>query len=122
MAPRETAADAADRQIARLLIALTVVSVALLVVGVLLLLAAGVSPLDGGPSLDPATLASDVAALVPAGLLWLGILAVIVTPIGRVVLAAIAFGRAGDWSMVGIAIGILAIIAAGVVTAATATF
>jgi uncharacterized membrane protein len=121
MIPRETAGLAAERQIGRLLILLTYLSVALLVAGVLLLLAAGVSPLDGGPGLDLATLASEVVALGPAGLLWLGLMAVIVTPISRVVLAAIAYGRAGDWSMVGIAVGILAIIAIGIVTAVAGT-
>jgi len=121
MGPRETAARAADRRIGRLLIVLTYASVALLVAGVLLLLAAGISPLDGGPGLDLATLASEAVALGPAGLLWLGLLAVIVTPISRVVAAAIAYGRAGDWSMVGIALGILAIIATAVATAVADT-
>jgi uncharacterized membrane protein len=121
MTRRETAGFAAERQIGRLLILLTYLSVALLVTGVLLLLAAGVSPLDGGPGLDLATLVSEVVALGPAGFLWLGLLAVIVTPISRVVLAAVSYGRAGDWSMVGIAAGILAIIAIGVVTALAGT-
>ena len=121
MTRRDGAGYAAERQIGRLLILLTYLSVGLLVAGGLSLLAAGVSPLDGGPGLDPATLASDVVALRPAGLIWLGLLAVIVTPISRVVLAAISYGRAGDWSMVGIAVGILAIITIGVVTAVAGT-
>ena len=121
MRDREAARVTAERQIGRLLILLTYLSVALLVVGVLLLLAAGVSPLDGGPGLDLATLASEVVVLGPAGFLWLGLLAVIVTPISRVVLAAVAYGRAGDWSMVGIAMAIIAIIAIGVGTAVAGT-
>lgn len=118
---RGIASLAAERQIGRLLILFTSVSVTLLVVGVFLLLAAGISPIDGGPPLDLSTLLSEVVALGPAGFLWLGLVAVIVTPISRVVLAAIAFGRAGDWSMVWIAIAILAIIATGVATAAAGT-
>ena len=111
----------AERHIGRLLIALTYLSVVLLVVGVVLLLAGGVSPLAGGPALDLTSLGAQVVALGPAGFLWLGLLAVIATPISRVVAAAVAYGRAGDWSMVGIAVGILGIIAIGVVTSAAGT-
>ncbi len=42
-----------DRFIGRLLIAVTYIAVGLLSVGVVLLLAAGISPLAGGPPLDP---------------------------------------------------------------------
>ncbi len=111
----------AERRIGRLLIALTYLSVALLVLGVVLLLAAGVSPLAGGPALDLTSLGAQVIALGPAGFLWLGLLAVIATPISRVLAAAVAYGRAGDWSMVGIAVGILGIIAVGVATAVAGT-
>jgi uncharacterized membrane protein len=119
--PRDPVRDEAERRIGRLLIAMTYVSVVLLVVGVLLLLAAGVSPLAGGPGLDLGTLGSEVLALGPAGFLWLGLAAVIATPIGRVVAAAVAYARSGDRSMVAIAVAILGIIAVGVMTAATAT-
>ena len=44
-----------DRFIGRLLIAVTYVAVGLLSVGVVLMLAAGISPLAGGPPLDPGT-------------------------------------------------------------------
>jgi uncharacterized membrane protein len=121
MADPQSVRLVAERRIGRLLIALTYVSVALLVIGVALLLAAGVSPLAGGPALDLATLGAQVLALVPAGFLWLGLVAVIATPISRVVAAAVAYGRAGDWSMVGIAVGILGIIAVGVATSAAGT-
>jgi uncharacterized membrane protein len=121
MRHRQAVGWAAERQIGRLLILLTYLSVALLVLGVLLLLVAGISPLDDGPGLDLATLLPEVAALGPAGLLWLGLIAVIVTPISRVVTAAVAYGRAGDWPMVGIALGILSIIAVGIATAVAGT-
>jgi uncharacterized membrane protein len=113
---------ASERRIGRLLIALTYVSVVLLVVGVALLLAAGVSPLAGGPALDLATIGAAVAGFAPAGFLWLGLVAVIATPVTRVLVAGVAYGRAGDWSMVAVAAGILAIIAIGIVTAAADTF
>jgi uncharacterized membrane protein len=110
-----------ERRIGRLLIALTYGSVALLVIGVGLLLASGTSPTAGGPGLDPATLGADVIAVAPAGFLWLGLVAVIAAPISRVVVAAVAYAREGDWQMVGIALAILAIIAIGVATAGAAT-
>jgi uncharacterized membrane protein len=121
IAHRDSVRHEAERRIGRLLIGMTYVSVALLVVGVVLLLAAGVSPLAGGPGLDLGELGAELLALGPAGFLWLGLAAVIATPILRVVAAAVAYGRAGDWAMVGIAVGILGIIAVGVMTAATAT-
>ena len=99
-----------ERTIGRLLIGLTYVATALLLVGVLLMLASGISPLSGGPRLDLASLPIDLATLTPAGFLWLGLLAVIATPIARVVAAAIAYARAGDRGMVGVALAILVVI------------
>lgn len=106
-----------DRFIGRLLITVTYLAVALLSVGVVLLLAAGISPLAGGPALDPAHLVADVVALAPAAFLWLGILAVIATPLSRVIAATIGFARLGDRWMVGVALGILAVIALGIASA-----
>ncbi|HEX6869032.1 MAG TPA: DUF1634 domain-containing protein [Candidatus Limnocylindrales bacterium] len=114
---RQQAAREFERVIGRLLIVLTYVSVALLVIGVLLMVATGVSPLDGGPGFDPTELVAQVLALSPVGFLWLGLIAVIATPISRVVGAAIGFGRAGDRLLVAVAVGILIVIAVGVVTA-----
>ena len=99
-----------ERAIGRLLIGLTYASTALLVVGVLLMLASGISPLSGGPRLDPASLPIDLATLTPSGFLWLGLLAVIATPISRVVAAAFAFARAGERGLVGVALAILVVI------------
>jgi len=117
----QPAAHAAERRIGRLLIAITYVSVALLVVGVALLLGAGTSPLAGGPGLDLARLVGQLTRLEPAGFLWLGLLAVTATPVSRVLLAGLAYMRDGDWTMVGVALAILAIIAVGVVTAGFGT-
>jgi uncharacterized membrane protein len=121
MTGRGIVGAAAERRIGRMLIAATYLSVGLLVVGVGLLLAAGVSPLAGGPGLDLATIGTMVAELDAAGFLWLGLLAVIAAPISRVALAAFAYARADDWQMVAIAIAILAIIALGIATAGTGT-
>jgi uncharacterized membrane protein len=123
-APGTPSADrtaAAERLIGRLLIAVTYVAVGLLTIGVVLMIADGISPLSGGPNLDLATMGAQLLALEPAAFLWLGILAVVATPIGRVIVAAIAFARDADWLMVGIALAILAVIAVGVGSALTVT-
>ena len=114
-------AYAAERTIGRLLIAITYVSVGLLAVGFGLMIANGISPLDAGPPLDLATLGAQLVALDPAGFLWLGLLAVIAAPVGRVIVAAVAYGRDADWTMVAISVAILVVIVIGVVTAIAAT-
>lgn len=121
MRNRDALAIDAERRIGRVLIAITYLSVALLIIGVGLLLGAGISPVSGGPGLDLTTIGSEVVALGPAGFLWLGLLAVIAAPISRVVLAAVAYARSDDWQMVAISVAILAIIAVGVATAGAAT-
>jgi uncharacterized membrane protein len=109
-----------DRFIGRLLITVTYVAVGLLSVGVVLMLAAGISPLAGGPPLDPGRILADLGSFAPETFLWLGILTVIVTPISRVIVAAIGFARLGDRWMVAVALGILAVIALGIVSALAA--
>ena len=112
---------AAERTIGRLLIVMTYVAVALLVVGVVLLAAAGISPLSGGPPFDPAAIPAELAAATPAGFLWLGLMAVIATPIVRVIGAAVAYGSTGEWTMVAISAAILVVIAIGIAIALAAT-
>lgn len=106
-----------ERAIGRLLIALTYVATGLLLVGVLLMLASGISPSSGGPRLDLPSLPIDLATLTPSGFLWLGLLAVIATPISRVGAAAVAFARAGERGLVGVSLAILLVIAAAIGTA-----
>ena len=110
-----------DRRVARLLSVGAVVAVALLVIGVLLLLAAGISPDAAGyPAWDPATVVTDLVALRPQGFLWAGILVVIATPIIRVIGEAIGSSVARDPWMTGVAVAILLVIVASVVIAAAA--
>lgn len=116
---RRTQQDAVERVAGRLLIVVTYVSVALLLVGLLLMLADGISPLDGGPPLDLATLGAQLRALDPVAFLWLGLLAVIAAPIGRVIVSGVSYARAADRLMVAVSIGILVVIAVGVATALT---
>jgi uncharacterized membrane protein len=111
----------AERLIGRLLTVITYVSVGLLVVGVLLLIAAGTSPTSGGPGLDPGRLVPDVLALRPAGFLWLGLIVVIAAPISRVTVALGAYARSRDWLMVGVSAAILAVIAVAIGSAVVTT-
>ena len=105
-----------ERQIGRLIVRMTYLAVALLAVGVASMVATGISPLDAAPALDAAGLIAAIGELRPEGLLWLGLMAVIATPIIRVLAAAVAYARGGEWRMVAISIAILAVIATGVVT------
>jgi len=115
-------AAAAEQRIGRLLIATTYVAVGLLVLGVALMVADRISPLSVGPGLDLATLGSQLLALDPSAFLWLGLLAVVAAPIGRVIVAGVDYARQADWLMVAIAVGILIIIAIGVGSALAVTF
>ncbi len=106
-----------ERRIGRLLISMTYVAVALLVIGVILMLVNGISPLDTAPTLDPSMIGTDILSLQPVGFLWLGLIVVLATPIVRVAVAGIGYAVDRDWVMVLVAVGILCVIAIGVATA-----
>lgn len=112
--PRSVEAQRAadERIIGRLLIVLTYLAVGLLVAGVAAMVVAGISPTDPAPPSDPAA----ILALRPEGILWLGLAAVIATPILRVAAAALAYARRAEWRMLAISIAILVVIAVGVAT------
>jgi uncharacterized membrane protein len=103
-----------ERVTGRLLVWLTYLSVILLVIGVVLMLVDGVSPLDAAPTFDPAAIPADVAGLRATGFLWLGLFAVLITPIVRVIVAGIGFALDREWVMALVAMGILVVIAVGV--------
>lgn len=105
-----------EPMLARVLQVGTYVSIALIAVGTILLLASGTSPLAGGPDLTIGGLVGDVAAGRPEGFLWLGILGICATPALRVAGALLGFSRRGERSMVAVAVLILAVVAAGVIT------
>lgn len=92
----------------------TYASVALIAAGVILLLASGGSPLAGGPPFDLAAIPGDLAALRPAGFLWLGIAGVLATPGLRVARALLGFARRREDRLVAASAGVLAVIAVGV--------
>jgi uncharacterized membrane protein len=102
--------------LARVLQVGTYISIALVLVGTVLLLAGGISPLAASPALQVDRLVPDILAGRPAGFLWLGILGICVTPALRVAAALVGFWRRGERRMVGVALLILVVVAAGVVT------
>ncbi|HEY7589605.1 MAG TPA: DUF1634 domain-containing protein [Candidatus Limnocylindrales bacterium] len=112
------AAERLDVVIARLLTVGTYASVASLAVGVGLLLAAGRSPLEGGPALDAGRLVGDVVALRPEGFLWLGLIVAIATPSARVAASLVGYLRTGERTMALVSILILAVIAVSVIASA----
>lgn len=116
--PRSVEAQRAadERIIGRLLIVLTYLAVGLLVAGVAAMVVAGISPTDPAPPSDPAAILAAILALRPEGILWLGLAAVIATPILRVAAAALAYARRAEWRMLAISIAILVVIAVGVAT------
>lgn len=103
-----------ESTLARVLQAGTYVSIGLVAVGVVLFVGNGGSPLDPGPPLVLGSLAADLAAGRPAGFLWLGILGIVATPGLRVVGALVGFARRGERGMALVAVGILVVVALGV--------
>ena len=93
----------------------TYVSIGLVLVGSLLLLGTGISPLAGAPALSLEQLPADLLAGRPAGFLWLGILGVIATPGLRVFRALAGFWQRGEPRMAAIALAVLVVVAAGVI-------
>jgi uncharacterized membrane protein len=112
--PRFADRGTIDMTIGRLITVGTYVAVALLAIGVVLLLAAGHSPLEGGPPLDLAALPSDLLALRPEGFLWLGLLTVIAIPSARVGAALVAYAMSGERAMAVVSAAILGVIALSV--------
>lgn len=105
-----------ERSVGRLLSFGTYASVAILVVGVGLMLAAGRSPLDPAyPPLDPARLPADLLRGEPSGFLWLGLVAAMATPAARVVASLVGYVQAGEWRMVAVSVAVLAVIGASIV-------
>ena len=111
-------ADRIEERIARGLSIGAVVAVTLLVIGLVLMVATGVTPDAAAyPSFEPSRLIGDVLALRPEGFLWAGILVVIATPVLRVVAELIGFAARRDREMALTAAAILVVIAVSVLTA-----
>jgi uncharacterized membrane protein len=105
-----------DRRVGLALLAATMLSVGLLAVAVAAMAAGGVQPLsEPPPGFDPGRLGSDLAAGRTEGWLWLGLAAVILTPVIRVAASLVSFTAVRDGRQAVIALTVLAIMLLGVV-------
>lgn len=99
-----------ERRIGLLLGVATMAGAAILALGVGAMVLVGVDPLTRQyPAFDPARVASDLAGFRPAGLVWLGLVAVILTPAMRVIAALAGFAVTGERWLVAISAAILAV-------------
>jgi uncharacterized membrane protein len=117
--PTPPAADPVEAVVARLLTVGTIVAIALLVIGSVLLAIGGGSPFDAAPTLDVSRIPDDLLAGRPDGYLWLGLIAAIATPCARVAASLVGYLRRRERAMATISILILAVIALTVALAAT---
>ena len=109
-----------DRTIARVLTWGTYFSVGLLALGVVLMTANGVSPLDRAPPFQLDQIPADIASLKPVGFLWLGLLVAIATPLARVVASLVGYVAGGERRMALISVAILVVIGIGVIVGVAA--
>lgn len=106
-----------EQLVARVLMAATYASVALVAAGVVLMTAQGISPFDAARALDPGALLADLGALRPEAFLWIGLVAVIATPSVRVAVSMAGYASGGERTMALISAAILGVVAASVVLA-----
>ena len=107
-----------ETTVARLLVAGTYLAMALIVAGVVLLLAAGLDPLTApAPPFDLATIPADIAALEPEGFLWLGLVVVLALPLGRVVVSGVGFLVGGDRRLALVSLLVLLVVVGSIAAA-----
>ena len=108
-------AGSLERRIGLTLAVVTTASMGLVSLAVAMMALKGVDPLARPyPAFDPASLGSDVLSGRAEGLLWLGLIAVILTPAVRVGASLAGFAAAGDRRQAAIALAVLAIMLLGV--------
>lgn len=117
--PASDAAFAIEATISRLLVAGTYLAIALVLVGVVGMLLGGVDPLARGerPAFDLGGIPAAIVALRPEGFLWLGLVAVLALPVGRVIVAGVGFLAARDRRLALVSLAVLLVITASVVAA-----
>ena len=114
-AARAARAAGLEGGIARVLQGGTYIAIALVAIGVVLMLAAGLSPFDQAPGLDLGRIVADLLALRPEGFLWVGLLVVMATPAARVAVALVGYARDGEREMMIVSTLILFVIGLGIV-------
>jgi uncharacterized membrane protein len=108
-----------ETTISRLLVAGTYLAMGLILVGVLLMLAAGVDPLAHGgvPPFELSAIPAEIAAGNPLGFLWLGLVAVLALPLGRVTVAGLGFLAARDMRLALVSLAVLLVVLGSIVAA-----
>jgi uncharacterized membrane protein len=87
-------------------------------VGVVMLLASGADPLAlATPPFDLRQIPADIAAGKPEGFLWLGLVAVLALPLGRVIVAGLGFLAARDTRLALVSLAVLLVVTASVLAA-----
>jgi uncharacterized membrane protein len=110
--------DSLESVLGRLLAAGTYAAIAVVAAGVWVMLLTARSPLGGDAApLDPGSLPGLITAGRPEGFLWLGLLAAVATPVGRVAGALVGFASRREFTLVAVAAAILLVIASAVVLA-----
>ena len=112
-------AAALEAAIGRLLVVGTWLAMALVLVGVVLMFATGVDPLAHGPvpPFVPSQVVPDLLALRPEGFLWAGIVLIIALPVGRVVVAGLAYVAARDARMALVSLLVLVVVLVSIAAA-----
>ena len=107
-----------ESRISRLLVAGTYLAIGLVLVGVVLMLASGVDPLTlVTPPFDLRQIPADIAAGKPEGFLWLGLVAVLALPLGRVIVAGLGFLAARDARLALVSLAVLLVVTASILAA-----
>jgi uncharacterized membrane protein len=107
-----------EARISRLLVVGTYLAIGLVLLGVIGMLASGVDPLAlATPPFDLRQIPADIAAGRPEGFLWLGLVAVLALPLGRVVVAGVGFLAAGDTRLALVSLAVLLVVTGSIVAA-----
>jgi uncharacterized membrane protein len=118
---QSSGADTARRlesSIARILTIGTRVAVILVVIGVVLMLSAGIDPLTSAfGAFSFAAIPGDLIALRPEGFLWAGLLLVMSMPVARVVVSGLGFLAAGNRRLALVSLLVVLVLVASVVAA-----
>ena len=107
-----------EARISRLLVVGTYVAIGLVLLGVIGMLASGMDPLAlATPEFDLRQIPADIAAGNPEGFLWLGLVAVLALPLGRVIVAGVGFLAARDTRLALVSLAVLLVVTGSIVAA-----
>lgn len=114
---RETAARL-ESLAARILTWGTRVAIAVTIVGVVGMAAAGVDPISApAPGFSLSSIPGEVLSLQPTGFLWAGLIVLVALPVGRVVVSGVGFLAAGDRRLALVSALVILVIATSIAAA-----